>query len=257
MKLVAATALAGGLLMMAGGANATVIFSEDFSGYDTLNIAHGAHFASSAGNTITSDYSYRIPNGENHGNQADSMYDEGTWTIATNPDAVHDLWINLPDNQDPFLILNGATSNANPPPIAYESQVLQVGPGTYSYSYDILNVCCNFNHPPGVQSVLQLWYVKGDSQQNIGSIPLDINSVVATQPSANGWTHVTGNFTITQPGGFIRLGLSDTNAAADGNDFGVDNLRLASAPEPAAWALMIMGFGAAGAMVRRRTRVLA
>jgi len=257
MKLVLATALAGSLLM-AGGANAAVIFTEDFSGYDTLNIAHGAHSASStSGNTIDSDYSYRVPNGQNHGGQADSMYDEGAWTIATNPIATHDLWIDLGNNQDPFLILNGATSNANPPPTAYESQVLAIGPGTYSYSYDILNVCCNFHHDPGVQSVLQLWYFKGPAANAISPIPIDINSTIATQPAANGWTHVTGNFTINQPGGFIRLGLSDTNAAADGNDFGVDNLKLATAPEPASWALMIMGFGAAGAMMRRRARVLA
>jgi len=254
MKLVAVTALLGGLLM-AGGANAGVIFSEDFSGYDTLNIAHGAHSASStSGNTIDSDYSYRVPNGQNHGGQPDSMYDEGTWTIATNPIATHDLWIDLSGNQDPFLILNGNTTAGA---TAYESQVVAIGPGTYSYSYDILNVCCNFNHPPGVTSVLQLWYFKGPAANAISPIPIDINATVATQPAANGWTHVTGNFTISQPGGFIRLGLSDNSAAADGNDFGVDNLALASAPEPASWALMIMGFGAAGAMMRRRARVLA
>jgi len=59
------------------------------------------------------------------------------------------------------------------------------------------------------------------------------------------------------PGGTIRLGLADLTSIASGNDFGVDNITLANAPEPAEWSLMILGFGAAGAMLRRRARVLA
>jgi hypothetical protein len=36
------------------------------------------------------------------------------------------------------------------------------------------------------------------------------------------------------------------------NSFEVDNFAVAPVPEPATWALMIMGFGTAGAMLRRR-----
>ena len=36
------------------------------------------------------------------------------------------------------------------------------------------------------------------------------------------------------------------------NSFEVDNFAAAAVPEPASWALMIMGFGTAGAMIRRR-----
>lgn len=36
------------------------------------------------------------------------------------------------------------------------------------------------------------------------------------------------------------------------NSFEVDNFAVAAVPEPGAWALMIMGFGSAGAMLRRR-----
>ncbi len=36
------------------------------------------------------------------------------------------------------------------------------------------------------------------------------------------------------------------------NSFEVDNFAVAAVPEPATWALMIMGFGSAGAMLRRR-----
>jgi opacity protein-like surface antigen len=41
------------------------------------------------------------------------------------------------------------------------------------------------------------------------------------------------------------------------NSFEADNFAVTAVPEPAAWALMIMGFGAAGAMLRRRQYALA
>src|SRR5215471_17750095 len=169
MKVLAAAAVAAGLAF-AGASNAAVLFSEDFSGYDTLNIPHDAHTATNGTNSITSDYFYRVPNGENHFGQPNSMYDEGTWTIATNPIATHDLWIDLAGNENPFLILNGATTS--PPATAYESQALAIGPGTYSYSYDIINVCCNFHHDPGVSSVLQLWYFKGLTADTLDPTPI-------------------------------------------------------------------------------------
>jgi hypothetical protein len=40
--------------------------------------------------------------------------------------------------------------------------------------------------------------------------------------------------------------------------FGLDNVKVSGVvPEPATWAMMIMGFGAAGAMLRRRRNILA
>ncbi|MBU1377523.1 MAG: PEPxxWA-CTERM sorting domain-containing protein [Alphaproteobacteria bacterium] len=40
--------------------------------------------------------------------------------------------------------------------------------------------------------------------------------------------------------------------SSTGNSFEFDSLASAPVPEPASWALMIMGFGTAGAMIRRR-----
>jgi PEP-CTERM motif-containing protein len=248
MKLIAIGAAVAGSLLFASAASAAALFTEDFSGYNPTTIAHDAHFASNGTNTINSDYNYRKPIGESHSGQADSMYDEGTWTIATNPFAVHDLWIDQDQPNNPFLIVNG---NTTPGVTAYESNAVAVGPGAYSFSYQILNVCCNGNHSDGVPSFLQLWYFKGtDPSTPVG--PLNIGSTINTLGSGDGWFTVSGTFNITAPGGFVRLGLSDFNGAADGNDFGVDNISLNSVPEPAAWALMIGGFGLAGAALRRR-----
>jgi hypothetical protein len=245
MKFIAAAALIAGLTV-AAGAHATVIFSEDFSGYSlpTVNGGNTAGVSSSAGHdSFTTAYSFRT-GASNTG--PDSMYDEGTWTIGTNPVDVHSLWIDKPSN-NPFLMLNGATSDSNPAPTAYKSNDISVAAGKYSYSYELLNLCCNSNGPPGTPSVLQLWYFKpGDSN------PTNIDFTVDTKPAANGWQTVSGTFDIASSGGKINLGLSDDSAIASGNDFGVDNIRLASVPEPASWALMIVGFGSAGAMLRRR-----
>jgi PEP-CTERM motif len=232
--LVAAAALAGSLTV-AGAASATVIYSENFSGYQPLTIAHNAHDATSlSGNTLHSDYNYRVPNGQNQNGQLDSMYDEGTWTIGTNPNAVHNLWIDTPLNTDPFLMLNGSPVSA----------------GTYNYSYDLLNLCCKSG--PGTPSFLQLWYFANGS-----STPIDISTAVQTSAASNGWDHASGSFTVGD--GFIQLGLSDNSTIRSGNDFGVDNIRLGvgSVPEPATWGLMIMGFGGLGAMLRRRRAAFA
>ena len=45
---------------------------------------------------------------------------------------------------------------------------------------------------------------------------------------------------------------------SSGNSFEVDNFAgsMGAVPEPATWAMMIMGFGAVGAMIRRRRHVL-
>jgi hypothetical protein len=53
------------------------------------------------------------------------------------------------------------------------------------------------------------------------------------------------------------IALVNRNLAFSGNDFTLDDISLSTispqaVPEPAAWALMILGFGATGAMLRRR-----
>jgi hypothetical protein len=267
MKVLAAAALAGGL-MMASTANATVIFFEGFDDYDTSAIAHGATGGTgplpttganapaatsigTSGNTISTSYSYRVPGNGNSSSDANSMYDEGTWTIATVPQSVHDQWVSTNDGT-PMLLINGATSNGAPL-TAYESQGISVHAGTFTYSYDLLNLCCNNTSPQaGVPSILQLWYTAPGG----GTSQILINSTVTTD--ASGFSHVSGTFDVAQPGGVIRLGLVDNSTDAGGNDFGVDNLTLdqtaGSIPEPASWALMMLGFGGLGSVLRSQRR---
>jgi hypothetical protein len=59
--------------------------------------------------------------------------------------------------------------------------------------------------------------------------------------------------------GNISLRAINELGAASGNDFAIDNLSFASGvPEPSTWAMLFLGFGAIGLMMRRRqTRGLA
>ena len=263
MKFLTATAAAAALLC-AGAANAaTPLFFEGFDGYAPTTIANGATGGTNFGafmpaatstttNSISTDYSYRVPNGDSHSGQTNSMYDEGTWTIATNPFAVHDLWVNQDQPNDPFLILNGSTrTDGGQPFTAYESGNIGVTAGKYAYSYDILNVCCNSNGPAHTPSLLTLWYTSPTGSQTL----ITLSSV--STATTNGWQTISGTFDVAQPGGSIRIGLVDENQDANGNDFGVDNISLTAVPEPTSWALMILGFGSAGAMLRRRRLTIA
>jgi hypothetical protein len=66
---------------------------------------------------------------------------------------------------------------------------------------------------------------------------------------ANGFADLGSNLTIT-PGHYTFV-LDGSSYAGEGE------LTVSSAPEPAAWALMISGFGLAGAALRRRRAAIA
>jgi hypothetical protein len=73
--------------------------------------------------------------------------------------------------------------------------------------------------------------------------PADGNQV---SPGTNGLFTVYGTAGET----FNSITLSSS-----GNSFEVDNLAVSAVPEPAAWALMIAGFGLTGVALRRRRRI--
>jgi hypothetical protein len=78
-------------------------------------------------------------------------------------------------------------------------------------------------------------------------------------PHNDPWTTHTISFTATG-GGTVKADF--LSGSVDGRSALLDNVNLdvtggGGVPEPASWALMILGFGAAGAALRRRRTVLA
>lgn len=85
--------------------------------------------------------------------------------------------------------------------------------------------------------------------------------VLFAAPTYNGnfWDNWVEQQLTFVAGGSSAVIQFDTNGLnVNGYDVGLDNVRLDVAglvPEPSAWALMILGFGAVGAGLRRRTKV--
>ncbi|WP_133364907.1 PEPxxWA-CTERM sorting domain-containing protein [Qipengyuania sediminis] len=70
----------------------------------------------------------------------------------------------------------------------------------------------------------------------------------------------TGNQNIAATNGRVRInsyGQAFTSArfTSTGNSFEFDNLATGAVPEPGTWAMMILGFGAIGGALRRKSRV--
>jgi len=108
---------------------------------------------------------------------------------------------------------------------------------TYQLSFD-------YSHNPGIGGASALVSVAGGSFQ------------IANNDAADGWLHYSGTFLATG----ANTTLSFDNLTGGGNaGVYLDNVSVTggAVPEPATWALMLTGFGLAGATLRRRQFALA
>ena len=112
----------------------------------------------------------------------------------------------------------------------------QIGPGTYDLSF-------LYSPRPG-----------NPFDSNGIIVSLDGNeltqiSLSGTSSNDTAWSKINlQRFTVSGTG-TLRFAASGTSDSLGGY---VDNITLASVPEPATWALFILGFGAIGSTLRRR-----
>ncbi len=232
-NFIATAAIAAGLLVAgSASASANLIVNGDFEGaMGDPNTAAGRGF--------DTDYAHRTGL-DNQPGHVNGMWDEGTWTVGTNPHDVHALWIDQTFSN--MLILNGLTHDL--PSVAW-SQEFTVAGGVYDYAFDVVNLY----RGPGAS------HIKFEFSGNGGSFQELSNVVTQADGSDAGviW-HRSGQF--STGAGSLRVSLRNYDGAFGGNDFGIDNISISQAavPEPTSWALMLMGFAGMGAMLRADRR---
>ena len=106
----------------------------------------------------------------------------------------------------------------------------------------------------------------GDSIVDLLVNDLAVASFTNTQDlvaPGSDWKRFTYDFTAVGPSARLTF-LASTSTASSNLGVGLDHVTFdaisaapSAAPEPAAWGLMILGFGGAGAVVRRRRRLAA
>jgi hypothetical protein len=178
-----------------------------------------------------------------------AMYQEGTYAIGANPIAFHDLFVDLGQNaNNPMLLVNGATGGDNKAVLTYQSNLLVAG--SYAFSADVMNICCNPSFNGGNAPSQLLFQISQDG----GTTWSDIASYTTTPGDAGIANSVNTSFVALSA---FTFRIIDAKTDAGGNDFAVDNLSIeaAAVPGPIAGAGLpglVIALGGLVALARRR-----
>jgi MYXO-CTERM domain-containing protein len=176
-----------------------------------------------------------------------SAYPAGVYAIGPNASLYHNLWVSYGDHTSGsgnYMIVNGYSDTSD---IVWQSSAITLAEGTYTFSAWVANSCCNSDFS-GTNAPPEL------SFSGIVGAPVDrtVDTAIAGQ-----WIQLFTTFTVGAGGATGNLTLKNGQGNVSGNDFGVDDIVLAtgdtpgSVPEVATWAMMLVGFGAIGAAARR------
>lgn len=175
-----------------------------------------------------------------------SIFDEGTYTVNSNPSAVHPLFVNVAGG-NPMLLANGAVANQQVL-LAYTGVA---GGGNYAFSASVMNICCNVPFDAAPSTVLF------QVSQGIGPF-VTIASYTTSPPGDAGVSHVATSVTpFFLQTGLFNFRVIDSVTAAGGNDFAIDNLSIEAAAVPgpivgAGIPGLLMALGGLVALARRR-----
>lgn len=205
----------------------------------------------SAGNSgFTSTYTY-APSSPTAG------LPEGVYLVDTNAANVHPSWYSFGDHttgSGQYLIVNGATSTvAGEGRTAWQQTVAGSANTKYFFEAFAANICCN-SSLTGPIAPSNLTFTVDDGTTET------VLSTFMTNPAKPGqWVGLSSSYTSTL-GGPLTLRIVNSNLAASGNDFAVDDINFSTSttvPEAATWTMLVAGFGLVGAATRRRVRTVA
>ena len=122
------------------------------------------------------------------------------------------------------------------------SQLLTLAPGKYTFSFDIYAPQNGLNNP----------YDATFNGQILGNN--SVSGSVKGDLATPAWKHLSFDFTTAGngTGSFSFSGLGAGHNPAWAADVVVDNFSVTAVPEPATWAMMILGFMGVGFMAYRR-----
>lgn len=232
MRILKTVAVAAALTLAAGVAQADVLVFDDFESYGASSITNFAGFSNLTVTDGTVDYVHEpefglsTPFGTGLVDLDGSTGDGGFLRTAT-----------FAFNAGDTLVLDfDASGNAR-----------GGAADEWRFGFD-------FGTPTDLTS---FFVTVGGVMGGIGGPAANITSVFVpnSTPASAPWTHYALTVTVAEAGSFTAF-IGTTSA----DNLGplIDNFRVSSAagagaiPEPGAWALMIAGFGLAGASLRRR-----
>jgi len=208
----------------------------------SANLIVNGNFA--AGNTgFSSAYNYIVPAGQG------SLYPEGAYTVDTDPNLVHNLWASFgasPGNGSAnMLIVNGAASPIDVWTGSLNGTLTQGT--TYRFSADVANLYSPFTGQAVNPAALQF---------TVGGNML---GAAYTATGVGQWNQFTATFTATAAeAGLPLITIFDSQFAASGNDFALDNISLTAVPEPTtmvAGAMLLLPFGISTLRMLRKSRM--
>lgn len=196
-----------------------------------------------AGNTgFTSAYSF-APGGNST---------EGEYTVRSDPFPWNGAFLSRGDHTSGsglMFVGNGAPVLGQ---VVWQSSLIAISANTnYFFEAFAMNVCCNIPFP-------------NNSDPNFtfrisldGGPATDLATLTIPANQAGIWSGLTTSFN-SLGATSVQLSLINANTVRSGNDFAIDDITLSTrsvvigVPEPASWAMLVLGFGAVGTALRRR-----
>ena len=182
--------------------------------------------------------------------------DEGQYTVRTNPYPWNSAFVSMGDHTTGTGNMYVGNGSGTAGDWVWQSGPIAISAGTdYFFEAFVANVCCYVGYPGDNSAPILDFSISLD-----GGAPILLGTKTIPLSPAGIWYGLSTSF---NSGGATSavLSLINANTAPGGNDFAVDDIFLGTnstvVPEPATWAMMIMGFGAVGATMRRRRLAVA